>query len=73
MLTRTLRDEFKKNIDLTIYLLGTFLAISNYQQFHELRIENQIGDATMKIVDYQIKRGGVLLDELRKKHEARKS
>ena len=67
VLTRTLRDEYKKSPDLTVFLLGTFLAISNYRQFHEILVENQIGDATMKIVDYQLKRGSVLQDELRKK------
>lgn len=67
VLTRTLKDEYKKNIDLTIYLLGTFLAISNYYQFIEILLENQVGDATMKIVDFQIKRGNVLLAELRKR------
>ena len=67
VLTRTLKDEYKKNIDLIIYLLGTFLAISNYCQFHGILLENQIGDATMKIVDFQIKRGDVLQAELRKR------
>ncbi len=71
VLTRTLRDEHKKNLDLTIYLLGTFVAISNYQQFHDLLLDNQIGDTTMKIVDYQVKRGALIQDEMRKKIDSR--
>ncbi len=73
VLTRTLRDEYKKGIDLTIYLLGTFLALSNFQQFHQLLIDNQIGDATLKIIDFQIKRGDVIAKELKAKLETRKS
>ena len=66
-----MRDEHKKNTDLTIFLLGTFLAVSNYQQFHELLVENQIGDATMKIIDFQIKRGDVIKEEMRRKIDTR--
>ena len=69
VLTRTLRDEYKKSIDLTIYILGTMLALSNFREFHELLLENQIGDATMKVVDYQVKRGTVIAGELKGKLE----
>lgn len=57
-------------MELTIYLLGTFYALSNYSQFHEILVENQIGDATMKILEYQIKRGELFAKELRQKIEA---
>ena len=33
--SRTLRDEYKKSIDLTLYLLNIFQAYSNFTQFHE--------------------------------------
>lgn len=67
VLSRTLKDEHKKSPDLTIYLLGTFLAISNFRQFHPVLVENQIGDSTLKIVDYQLKRAAVLQDDIKKK------
>ena len=66
VISRTLRDEYKKNVDLTIYLLGTFLAISNYQQLHGYLIDNQIGDTTMKIIEYQIRKGDIIKDEMLK-------
>ncbi len=43
------------------------LALSNFREFHGLLLDNQIGDATMKIVDYQIKRGAMITDELKGK------
>jgi len=33
--SRTLRDDYKKSIDLTLYLLNIFQAYSNFTQFHE--------------------------------------
>ena len=69
VLSRTLKEEHKKNIELTTYLLGTFFAISNYSQFHEILLENQIGDTTMKVIDFQIKRGAVLETEVTKRLE----
>lgn len=53
---RTLRDDYKKSIDLTLYLLNIFQAYSNFTQFHEFLSTNQIGDTTMKIIDHELKR-----------------
>jgi hypothetical protein len=33
--SRTLRDDFKKSLELTLYLLNIFQAYSNFTQFHE--------------------------------------
>ena len=54
--SRTLRDDYKKSIDLTLYLLNFFQAYSNFTQFHEYLSANQIGDTTMEIIDHEIKR-----------------
>ena len=34
ILARTLRDEYRKNIDLSIYLSGIFCVFSNYADIH---------------------------------------
>mmetsp|Transcript_40399 Transcript_40399/g.38883 ORF Transcript_40399/g.38883 Transcript_40399/m.38883 type:complete len:103 (+) Transcript_40399:116-424(+) len=54
--SRTLRDEFKKSLELTLYLLNIFQAYSNFTQFHEFLVQNQIGDTTIRIVEHEIKR-----------------
>ena len=36
--SRTLRDDYKKSIELTLYLLNIFQAYSNFTQFHEFLI-----------------------------------
>jgi hypothetical protein len=61
--SRTLRDDYKKSIDLTLYLLNIFQAYSNFTQFHEFLSTNQIGDTTMKIVEHEIKRYVVRVKE----------
>lgn len=54
--SRTLRDDYKKSMELTLYLLNIFQAYSNFSEFHEFLITNQIGDTTIKIIDHEIKR-----------------
>ncbi len=35
VISRTLRDDYKKSLELTLYLLNVFQAYSNFTQFHE--------------------------------------
>ena len=66
---RTLRDDYKKSIELTLYLLNIFQAYSNFTQFHEFLLTNQIGDTTIKIIDHEIKRYVVRVKEFKEKNE----
>ena len=72
-ISRTLRDEFKKSIELTLYLLNIFQAYSNFTQFHEFLLTNQIGDTTIKIIEYEIKRYVVRVKEFKDKSEVLKN
>jgi vacuolar-type H+-ATPase subunit D/Vma8 len=65
--SRTLRDDYKKSIELTLYLLNIFQAYSNFTQFHEDLITNQIGDTTIRIIDHEIKRYVVRVNEFKEK------
>ena len=87
--SRTLRDDFKKSIELTLYLLNIFQAYSNFTDFHEFLLtvstiimmcfitqfyfQNQIGDTTIKIIDHEIKRYIVRVKEFKEKSEKVKS
>lgn len=55
-LSRIFKEEYKKSTELTIYLACIFFVYSNYQQFHEVLLSNQVGDSTMKILEYHIDR-----------------
>lgn len=67
--SRTLRDDYKKSIDLTLYLLNVFQAYSNFTQFHEFLSTNQIGDTTMRIIEHEIKRYVVRVKEFKQKSQ----
>ena len=67
--SRTLRDDYKKSIELSLYVLNIFQAYSNFTQFYEFLITNQIGDTTMKIIDHEIKRYVVRVKEFKQKSE----
>jgi len=56
VVSRTLRESFKDNLDMTLYLLNVFQSYSNFTQFHQFLMSNQIGDTTVKIVEHEIKR-----------------
>ena len=56
-MNRTLRDDFKKSLDLSMYLLNVFYAYSNFTEYHPFLIQNcKIGDACIIIIEYEIKR-----------------
>lgn len=69
VVSRTLRDEGKKSLELTIYLLGTMYAFSNYHEFQGCLIENKIGNTCLKLLDYQIRRAELLKQDSAKKAE----
>lgn len=51
--SRTLRDDFKKSLELTLYLLNIFQAYSNFTQFHEFLLTVSIKKYVN--IDYRIK------------------
>jgi len=71
--SRTLRDDFKKSMELTLYLLNIFQAYSNFSEFHEFLITNQIGDTTIRIIDHEIKRYVQRVKDFKEKTEKFKS
>lgn len=42
--SRILRDDYKKSLDLSLFLLNVFYAYSHFTDFHGVLVENQIGD-----------------------------
>lgn len=71
--SRTLRDDYKKSMELALYLLNIFQAYSNFSEFHEFLITNQIGDTTIKIIDHEIKRYVQRVKDFKEKMEVAKS
>jgi len=54
VISRTLRDEHKKSLELSIYLIYFFYAFSQYQVFHPLLLHRSVGEICMGIIDYNL-------------------
>lgn len=55
-LARLMREEMKKSIDLCVNIVSVFFSISNFSQFHQIIMDNQVGALTMDLIDLEIKR-----------------
>lgn len=55
-LARVLRDDGKRSMELCIAIQSVWLVLSNFSQFHQLLIENQVGVLTLEVLDLEIKR-----------------
>ena len=55
-LARVLRDDGKRSVELCVGIQSVWLVLSNFSQFHQLLVENQVGVLTMEVVDLEIKR-----------------
>ena len=64
VISRTLRDEHKKILELSIYLIYFFYAFSQYQLFHPLLLHRSVGEICMGIIDYNLLKYDYRKDEL---------
>lgn len=69
VVSRTLREQFKDSLEMTLYLLNVFQAYSNFTQFHQFLMEHKIGDTTLKIIEHELKRYKVRVKDFRTKME----
>lgn len=52
LLSRTLKEEFKKNMELSINIMMFFFYYSNYKDYHTVLLKNNLGDISIKIIEY---------------------
>ena len=64
ILSRTLRDEYKKNMELSIYLLTFFESFSYYNEFHQFLIQQSIGEICLSIIDWNFMKYEYRKDEM---------
>lgn len=55
-LSRVLTEDMKRSTVLVTNILEIFFCFSSFTQLHNILISNKIGDATLKIIDMEIKR-----------------
>jgi hypothetical protein len=59
LLARTLREEGKKSMDLSINIVSVFFSVSNFSQFHGLIMDNHVGAMTMDLIGLEVQRTAV--------------
>lgn len=64
VISRTLKDEHKKLLELSIYLIYFFYAFSQYQIFHPSILGRAVGETCMGIIEYNLAKFDYRKDEL---------
>ncbi|XP_039762835.1 kinesin-associated protein 3 [Pararge aegeria] len=67
-LSRVLREEWKRSIELSTNIVYTFFCFSTYIEFHSVIIQYKIGSLCMDVIDYELKR----YDQWKEKVEGKK-
>ncbi|OQR91603.1 kinesin-associated protein [Achlya hypogyna] len=65
LLSRVLNDEYKKSYDFSLNMMRIFWCYSNFLQLHPILSNYRIGAITLKIVDFEVKRHELRLEEER--------
>ncbi|XP_049812415.1 kinesin-associated protein 3 isoform X1 [Schistocerca nitens] len=55
-LSRVLREDWKKSIELSTNIVYIFFCFSTYSQFHRVILQYKIGSLCMEIIDYELRR-----------------
>ena len=66
---RTLREDYKKSMELTTNLLSIISSFAKYRDFHKLLVNNKICTLTMKIIDFELERYGNWIEILKEKKD----
>lgn len=56
VLSRVLREDWKKNLELSINLVSVFEKISEYTVFHHIILEQKIGSLCIEMITYELKK-----------------
>lgn len=65
LLSRVLNDDYKKSSDFSLTMMRIFWCFSNFLQLHPILANYRIGAITLKIVEFEIKRHELRLEEER--------
>ncbi|GMF42958.1 unnamed protein product [Phytophthora fragariaefolia] len=63
LLSRVLNDDYKKSYDFSLTMMRIFWCFSNFLQLHPLLANYRIGAITLKIVEFELKRHQLRLEE----------
>lgn len=56
VLSRVLREDWKKSLDLSVNLVGVFQKFSEYSIFHHILLQQKIGSLCIEIITHELKK-----------------
>lgn len=65
-LSRVLREDSRKSMELSINIITVFYCFSNFPQYHAVITQNKVGDMCFKITDNEMKRSDVWKSDMAK-------
>ncbi|KAK0165541.1 hypothetical protein PV328_004048 [Microctonus aethiopoides] len=68
-LARVLREDWRRNIELSHNIIYIFFCFSTYSQFHNIVLEYRIGSLCMEIVEYELLRYDQWKDDMEKRRK----
>ncbi|XP_069691639.1 kinesin-associated protein 3 isoform X2 [Periplaneta americana] len=63
-LSRVLREDWKKSIELSTNIVYIFFCFSTYSQFHNVILQYKVGSLCMEVIDYELRRYDQWKDDL---------
>jgi len=63
-LSRTLKDDSKRSMELVCNIMQIFFSFSHFSQFHQVLLGFQVGNNTMMIIRWELKRYASRLEEM---------
>lgn len=69
ILSRSLKEDHKRNPEFLIHLLAFFYGYSCYETFHEILASYGVGETCMSIIDFQFAKFTIRKEDLQKKRE----
>ncbi|XP_032289317.1 kinesin-associated protein 3 isoform X2 [Drosophila virilis] len=63
-LSRVLREDWRKSLDLSTNIIYIFFCFSTYTKFHPLIVQYKIGSLCMDIIDFELRRYETMRNEL---------
>lgn len=72
-LVRMLREDWKRSTDLATNIIYIFFCFSSFTSFHAVILHFKIGTLCMTIIQHELKKQELWMDELKKKKKAGKT
>ncbi|KAG5681802.1 hypothetical protein PVAND_011210 [Polypedilum vanderplanki] len=69
-LSRVLREDWRKSLDLSTNIIYTFFCFSTYTHFHSVIVQYKIGSLCMDVIDHELKRYDQMKQDLERRKNA---